>query len=79
MEVVMEVLFIYFVPGVGHIKHFIDATPVLTDGATEEEAIEWAYEKYGRGREVVNVEFGTREYLMERVALAYHHVEIEEE
>lgn len=71
----MEVLFIYFAPGIGHTKEVIDATPVVADGASEEQAIEWAAEKFANGREIVGVEFGTPEHILERLALVYYYVE----
>lgn len=63
----MEALFIYFAPGVGHTHEFIDLTPVMTDGASEADAIDWAYEKYGNGREVFTVDAGEHAYLEERL------------
>ncbi|MGF6996732.1 hypothetical protein [Paraburkholderia sp. GAS32] len=69
----MEALFIFYAADEGHTHLFVDLTPVTCDGASEEEALEWAYEKHGQGRTIHNVDTGTREYLTERLNTAFHY------
>jgi len=63
----------FFERGVGHTHILVDAEWLADEGASEESMIEWAYEKFGSGREVVSVEFGTESYVAERIALVHRH------
>jgi hypothetical protein len=56
----------------GHTHVIIDAESHIADGGTESSAIDWAYEKYGEGRDVVSCEFGHEDYVNERIKIAHH-------
>jgi hypothetical protein len=65
------VALIFVERGVGHTHILVDAEWLADEGASEENIIEWAYEKFGNGREVVGVEFGTESYVAERIKLVH--------
>ena len=49
----------------------VDASAAIADGADEESAADWAYEKFGNGRECIGVEAGTDAEIAERIELAH--------
>jgi hypothetical protein len=69
----IEILLVFFTPGVGHTHLIIDATPILADGADEEAALNWAGEKFANEREIISADMGTPEYIRARIASVFHY------
>jgi hypothetical protein len=74
------VCLVFFERSVGHTHILVDAESHIADGGNEESAIDWAYEHFGKGREIVGVEFGTESHVAERIKLVHNHsVEVKNE
>lgn len=58
---------------VGHTHIVVDAESHIADGGNEESAIDWAYEHFGKGREVFGVEFGNESHVKSRTQLVHSH------
>jgi hypothetical protein len=68
----MEVALIFHV-GPAEFTKIVAECDHLSD---EEEAVTWAYEKFGEGRECVGYEYGTAEFVAERLATVWkNHLE----
>lgn len=67
------VALMFFEHGTGHTHILVDAEWLAEEGASEESITEWAYEKFGNGRELVGVEFGSESHVAERIKLVHRH------
>lgn len=63
----------FYDSAVGHTHIVVDAESHIADGGNEESATDWAYEHFGKGREVVGVEFGTESHVKARTQLVHSH------
>jgi hypothetical protein len=72
----MQVLLVFYSADIGHTHLVVDASPVLVAGADSadmESAINWAYEKYGNGRECISSDIGTSNEIRARVQSVFSH------